>query len=130
MRLTGNKLHAYEQTLRIPMYVRGPLIKPGTVLTIPGSNADFAPTWLALAGISNSHMDGSSFVAHLLSQPTNDGVEEDEIKAQAQNISGNSKPWRDFHYSEYNSLGNLWRGGGDIMKGDHLIDDPISHTYR
>jgi len=24
----------------------------------------------------------------------------------------------------------LWRGGGDIIAGNHLIDDPVSHTYR
>ena len=116
LRLTGNKLHAYEQTLRIPMYARGPRIKPGTVLAIPGSNTDFAPTWLALAGVSNSHMDGKSFLPHLVAA------------SGAKPAAGAG--WRDFHYAEYNSLGNLWRGGGEIMQGDHLIDDPVSHTYR
>lgn len=99
LRLTGNKLHAYEHTLRIPMYVRGPGIKKGTKLSIPGSNTDFAPTWLALAGLSNSAMDGTSFAAHLMPET---------------GLGGAPKPtaWRDFHFSEYNSLGNLWRGGG------------------
>lgn len=145
LRLTGNKLHAYEQTLRIPMYVRGPNIKPGTVLSIPGSNTDFAPTWLALAGLSNSHMDGSSFLSHLMpsSKTKSEAVGISSPAQQSTAHSGSNggdgraagtsdfeKPWRDFHYSEYNSLGNLWRGGGEIIKGDHLIDDPVSHTYR
>jgi N-acetylglucosamine-6-sulfatase len=129
LRLTGNKLHAYEHTLRIPMYVRGPLIKPGTKLDIPGSNTDFAPTWLSLAGITNPHMDGTSFAAHLM--PDQGAAEAAKQLGSGWNSARSSgKPWRDFHYSEYNSLGNLWRGGGEIVEGDHLIDDPVSHTYR
>jgi hypothetical protein len=117
------------------------------VLSIPGSNTDFAPTWLALAGLSNSHMDGSSFLSHLMpsSKTKSEAVAISSPAHQSAaavhsgsnggdgRVAGTSdseKPWRDFHYSEYNSLGNLWRGGGEIIKGDHLIDDPVSHTYR
>jgi hypothetical protein len=86
-------------------------------------------------------MDGSSFDAHLLSELDEDKYavgprrQKGKRKAHSSNSASNNngsgiKPWRDFHYSEYTSLGNLWRGGGDIMGRDHLIDDPISHTYR
>jgi N-acetylglucosamine-6-sulfatase len=132
-RLTGNKLHSYEQTLRIPMFVRGPGIQPGTVLSIPGSNTDFAPTWLALAGVSNSHMDGSSFASHLLSSAEPKSRQQRVHKRDSTDdgtAADGTNNWRDFHYSEYNSLGNLWRGGGEIIHGDHLIDDPVSHTFR
>ena len=134
MRLTGNKLHAYEHTLRIPMYIRGPGIAPGTLLDIPGSNTDLAPTWLALAGVTQARMDGSSFLPHLLSESDpnlgNELSESDPNLGNERHDTQALRPWRDFHYAEYNSLGNLWRGGGEIMSGDHLIDDPVSHTYR
>lgn len=135
LRLTGNKLHAYEQALRIPMYVRGPLIEPGTILNIPGSNTDFAPTWLDFAGVSNNHMDGRSILPHLITTAstaksiTSESTSDVSLHDVRPGYSI-KEPWRDFHYAEYNSLGNLWRGGGEMMNGDHLIDDPVSHTYR
>ena len=126
------------------MYIRGPGITPGTLLDIPGSNTDLAPTWLALAGITESRMDGSSFLPHLLSgsdpNPGNTLSNSDHDPGNTlsnsdpnmgnERHSGHDRTWRDFHYAEYNSLGNLWRGGGEIVAGDHLIDDPVSHTYR
>ena len=55
------------------MYVRGPKITPNSTFELPGSNADFAPTWLGLAGIANADMDGSSIVPHLLSTSNDAG---------------------------------------------------------
>jgi arylsulfatase A-like enzyme len=47
------------------MVVRGPGIKGG-VNTVLGTNVDFAPTWLAMAGIPTpSTMDGRSILAQV-----------------------------------------------------------------
>ena len=114
-RLAGNKLHAYEQTLRIPLLVRGPGIRPGSTWSLPTSNADLGPTFLGLAGTFNDQMDGTSFAPQLLALGNASGGADARERGQ--------HPWRTFHYSEYNSLGN-W------AMFDHLIDDPMSHTYR
>lgn len=110
------------------MYVRGPKIQPNSTFVLPGSNADFAPTWLGLAGIANADMDGASIVPHLLSASNDAGVAGADdglvppLGLRTENIARKT-PWRDFHFSEYNSLGNWFADG-------HIIDDPISHTYR
>ena len=103
-RLAGNKLHAYDNTLRIPLLMRGPRIAPNSTWAHPTSNADLAPTFLALAGTSNPAMDGTSFAPQLLGLP-------------------GAPARRTYHYSEYNSLGN-WSAFG------HLIDCANSHTFR
>ena len=96
--------------------MRGPGIPPRSTWSLPTSNADLAPTFLGLAGTFNERMDGSSFAPQLLALGGGSSGSADRARAGAQ-------PWRTFHYSEYNSLGN-WEAF------NHLIDDPMSHTYR
>ncbi len=40
----------YEEDILVPLYVRGPGIRPGTVISALTANVDLAPTFLELAG--------------------------------------------------------------------------------
>ena len=105
LRLSGCKLHPYDNDLKIPMTIRGPGISAGSIFSHVGQNIDLAPTFLHLAGIPGAgDMDGQSLLAPLLSPRT-------------------APPTRLYTYHEYNSLGNYSVNGG-------LDDDPISHTWR
>jgi arylsulfatase A-like enzyme len=104
LRLSGCKLHPYDNDLKIPMIIRGPGVAPGSVFSHVGQNLDLAPTFLDLAGIKGAgDMDGQSLLGPLLIPAT--------------------PPTRLYTYHEYNSLGNTSVNGG-------LDDDPISHTWR
>ncbi len=50
-RMAKGKETPYEEDLRVPLYVRGPGVKPGTVVDALVVNTDFAPTFAAMAGI-------------------------------------------------------------------------------
>ncbi|MDE0887304.1 MAG: sulfatase [Myxococcota bacterium] len=47
----GHFLHAYQQSLRVPLIMRGPGIPPGLRIDVPVSSVDLAPSLLALAGL-------------------------------------------------------------------------------
>merc|ERR1719230_2467301 len=65
-RIPIEKMLPYETDIRIPLFMRGPGIKPGTELDEMVANIDIAPTILDLAGIDVPPiMDGQS-MAHLL----------------------------------------------------------------
>ena len=99
--LTG-KNQPYEHDLRIPMFIRGPGIRPGSVLPEAfGTNVDVAPTILALAGVAApSSMDGRSVAAFLLGT------------AEA------ARPWRRAVLTEYYPFGHSppWQRGGVHME--------------
>lgn len=58
-----DKRFMYEPGLHIPLLVRGPGIKPGSVTDLFALNADFAPTFLDLAGLPvPADMHGTSLV--------------------------------------------------------------------
>lgn len=60
-RLPMEKMWPYEHDVRIPFWIRGPGIAPGTVLDVMGVNSDIAPTVLDLAGAAVPPiMDGRS----------------------------------------------------------------------
>ena len=100
LRLSGCKLHPYDNDLKIPMTIRGPGIAPGSVFSHVGENLDLAPTFLDLAGIKGAgDMDGQSLLAQLL--------------------SSKAPPTRVYTYHEFNSLGNYSVNNG-------LDDDPTS----
>ena len=53
----------YDTDIRVPFYIKGPSIKPGTKLTQMVSNIDIGPTLCELAGITPPPlMDGRSIV--------------------------------------------------------------------
>ncbi len=65
-RIPSNKFLLYEHSLRIPMLVRGPGIAPGNN-SVLGTNVDYAPTWLGLAGLPTPGcMDGRSLLPQLI----------------------------------------------------------------
>ena len=52
-----------EETMRVPLLIRGPGFAPGSVCDALASNMDVAPTILALCGVSGSSgMDGQSLI--------------------------------------------------------------------
>ena len=61
-RIRGEKSTPYEETIRMPLYVRGPDIPGGLVLQHMVGNVDLAPTLAAWAGAAApSDLDGRSF---------------------------------------------------------------------
>ena len=66
-RLPLEKMWPFETDQRIPFYVRGPGITPGTSLDVLGVNMDIAPTLLDLAGILKpAGYDGKSLMPMLV----------------------------------------------------------------
>jgi arylsulfatase A-like enzyme len=74
--LSGAKHSLLEGGIRVPLMVRGPSIKAGSVCRVPVAGYDFLPTFYELAG-GNGHLseelDGGSFVS-LFSDPETDSV--------------------------------------------------------
>merc|ERR1712216_274144 len=67
LRIPIEKMLPYETDIRIPLYIRGPGIRPGTKLDSMVMNIDIAPTLLDLAGIPvPTIMDGESMAPLLL----------------------------------------------------------------
>ena len=65
-RIPTNKFLLYDHALRIPMVVRGPGVKAGNS-SVLGTNVDYAPTFLGMAGIPTpATMDGRSIMAQLV----------------------------------------------------------------
>lgn len=74
--LSGAKHSLLEGGIRVPLMVRGPSIKAGSVCRIPVAGFDFLPTFFELAGGQGNlseELDGGSFVT-LLSDPDKDSV--------------------------------------------------------
>ncbi len=68
-----DKRFMYEPGLHIPLLARGPGIKPGQVTDLFALNADFAPTFLDLAGLPvPADMQGKSLVPLLRGESPND----------------------------------------------------------
>jgi N-acetylglucosamine-6-sulfatase len=62
-RLLPGKATAFEEDIRVPMLVRGPGVRAGTVIDKMCANIDLAPTFAALAGASvPDFVDGRSLV--------------------------------------------------------------------
>jgi len=105
-RIPTNKFLLYDHALRIPMVVRGPGVKAGNS-SVLGTNVDYAPTFLGMAGIPTpATMDGRSIMAQLVPEanvgqlpaPTRMHVEEERAKEAA-------KPWRVDTFHEYYNQG-------------------------
>jgi N-acetylglucosamine-6-sulfatase len=69
-RIRTGKNRPYEEALRVPLYMRGPGIDPGSVLSGPVGNIDVAPTILELTGAAMPPdlarvIDGVSLVPEL-----------------------------------------------------------------
>ncbi|MDQ3571625.1 MAG: sulfatase [Actinomycetota bacterium] len=69
-RLAASKNLPYEESIRVPLVIRGPEIEPGTTIAAPSMNVDLAPTILELTdagqpGDLARPEDGSSLAALL-----------------------------------------------------------------
>ncbi|MBM4366108.1 MAG: sulfatase [Deltaproteobacteria bacterium] len=65
-RLGKGKETPYEEDLRVPLLVRGPGVRPGTVVSALVLNTDLAPTLAAMAGIPPmGDLDGRSWLGWL-----------------------------------------------------------------
>ena len=82
-RMPQGKFHPYENDIRVPMYVRGPGIRPGaTRPDILGTHVDIMPTLLSLAAASSSidastairDMDGENLAPQLLEKSTPEDI--------------------------------------------------------
>ena len=74
--LSGAKHSLLEGGIRVPLIVRGPSIKAGSVCRVPVAGYDFLPTFYELAGGKgdlSEGLDGGSFVT-LFSNPETDSV--------------------------------------------------------
>jgi arylsulfatase A-like enzyme len=63
-RLKG-KIVPYEESIRVPLLVRGPGVESGTAITGMAANIDLAPTILDLAGAERRRSDGISLALAL-----------------------------------------------------------------
>ena len=67
--LVKGKAFPFEMDIKVPFFVRGPKIDPGTVRMEPVLNIDLAPTFLDIAGVTvPPHMDGRSILPTLFSE--------------------------------------------------------------
>jgi N-acetylglucosamine-6-sulfatase len=105
-RIPSNKFLLYDHALRIPMVVRGPGVAGGNN-SVLGTNVDYAPTFLGLAGIvTPATMDGRSLVSqlvparleHELPAPTRAHV-------QAERRGLGARPWRTEQFVQYYNQG-------------------------
>ena len=73
--LRDGKHSFYEGGIRVPFFVIGPGVKPGSVSTVPVSGVDILPTLAELAGYPNAlphTIDGGSF--HNVARGVGDGM--------------------------------------------------------
>jgi arylsulfatase A-like enzyme len=69
-RIQQGKQTPYQETVRVPLFVRGPGIPAGEVVDYLSSNIDLAPTFLDLAGApQQTSVDGKSLVPLLGTDP-------------------------------------------------------------
>lgn len=69
-RLAPGKFTPYEEDIHLPLFVRGPGIEPGSVLTREAINTDIAPTIAEIGGASiPEFVDGRSLVPLLHGEP-------------------------------------------------------------
>ena len=69
-RAVGRKNNHYEESIRVPLMVRGPGVPAGQVIAHPVLNIDLAPTFAELARISiPDSVDGRSFAPLLRASP-------------------------------------------------------------
>jgi N-acetylglucosamine-6-sulfatase len=103
-RIPMEKMLPYETDIRVPFYIRGPGITPGTQLTEMIANIDIAPTLLDLAGLPVPPiMDGLS-MKNLLTGEQEGGWRTRFISEFAE---GNTQTWK--WASIYDEPQNQWR---------------------
>lgn len=86
----NGKLWFYRDIVGIPMYVRGPGLPKGAASATPVTNADWAPTFAALAGATPTRAQDGVDVMPWLAHPRRAGTR--VIPIAAWPVSGGRKP--------------------------------------
>ena len=99
------KWNAYDNDLRVPLWIRGPGISPGATRTVLATHVDLAPTLLGLAGAAKTpdSMDGADLSRTILG-------------------SDDAGPARDALLVEY-------VGAGTVVRYGHA-EDATNNTFR
>jgi len=72
-RLPQGKMVPYEESIRVPLVVRGPGVPAGRTVEQLVGNVDLAPTWAELAGVKTpDFVDGRSLVSLWSANPPNE----------------------------------------------------------
>ncbi len=85
-----NKLWFYRDIIGIPTYVRGPGLPKGKTSATPVTNADWAPTFAALAGATPTRLQDGVDVTPWLSRPRRAGTRVIPIEAWPPRSGGES----------------------------------------
>jgi N-acetylglucosamine-6-sulfatase len=132
----GNKMAAYEESIRVPMIARYPkLIKPGTVIEPQVLNIDIAPTFLDIAAQPvppNMHGRSllplfagtgtpwrTSFLAEYFTDPGSNDVIADWQAVR-------SHRWKYIHYPTLEDMDELYDLAADPLEIKNLIKNPES----
>ena len=101
-RMPQGKFHPYENDIRVPMYIRGPGIRPGSIRSdILGTHIDIMPTLLSLAAASSGDVNVSMAIEGM------DG--QDLSPLLLEKVSSNDEPSRNMVLIEYVGLGPVVR---------------------
>ena len=130
-RLPDEKINVYEESVRVPLAVRGPGIRPGRVAA-PVANVDLAPTILDAADAeAGLEMDGRSLLPAASGEPGG-GLSGRSIllenlsrpyERRFMPYSALRVPGRDLLYAEYaNGERELYRLGSDPHQLRNLAD--------
>jgi len=108
-RIPMEKMLPYDTDIRIPLYMRGPGIKPGTALQEMVANIDIAPTILDLAGIPvPAVMDGESMKPILLGRQREHGWRTHFMSEFAEGTTQTDR-WNGTLFPLYDEPQNQWR---------------------
>ena len=105
-RIPTNKFLLYEHSARIPGVVRGPGVRGGNN-SVLGTNVDYAPTWLAMAGIPTPPTyDGRSVLAQLVPQELEHELPAPTLaRVRADRAELAQRPWRTEQFLQYYNQG-------------------------
>lgn len=129
------KRYAYEESLRIPFFLRYPrLVKPGTKLQQMGLSIDVMPTLLELAGASwPGKFDGQSLAPILRdnSTPGRDSFAAEYFEERTGRRvpswqAARSREWKYIHYPENPAMNEIYNLTSDPQEINNRIGDPAA----
>ena len=120
------KWNAYDPSLRVPMFMRGPGIAKGRRSKLLGSHVDLAPTWLGLAGIDTPpEMDGRSLVSAIVNVSAPEVSSYTRQHAERQT----TQPAAAAGYRPENAVYVSYHGLGPVGAPGRWMD-ALNNTYR
>ena len=113
LNLPQDKRNVYEFDIKIHMVMTGPGIAPGSTWNGASTNVDLHPTFLALAGLDATQVDGVSF----LSQVAPGRTAADAAPAKTAEDADAGIPWREGIFVHHQRV-----GAGSYCGPGHFID--------